>query len=275
MADHITEEYCDALNIDICKMSQQFLRSVQIIDQKVIDKTKYQIAQYDNYCYLICEGVTQSTINTKSPKIPVAQYIEKLSALSLEYLRHYYFSSNMCNNSKATVLHLGVAGASLAYNLYEEVARICQNLSLKHFHFKQIGVDINQELIKFCREYFAFPPSSCFKVRINDALDEIRLAQNNSIDIIIRDCFVSGVSPIHLRTEEFYLNAFDKLKPNGILLLNILDYNSYHQILDYEVDLLKKYTSQMNFQKPKVYRITDKKQKERIINYLVMAKKSI
>lgn len=110
------------------------------------------------------------------------------------------------------VTHLGSAGSTMA--------RAIESLRANS---RQIGIDIDQELLDYAREWFDLPKSPRLRLRGGDARTQLESLRDGSQDIIIRDVFANGRTPEHLTTIEFVSLVLRKLKPGGLYLVNCAD----------------------------------------------------
>lgn len=66
-----------------------------------------------------------------------------------------------------------------------------------------------------------------FPTEVGDARAEIRTAPDNAYDVVVGDAF-SGISvPWHLTTAEFLREVQRSLKPDGIYIMNLIDYDGH------------------------------------------------
>ncbi len=114
-------------------------------------------------------------------------------------------------------------------------------MQLRHFYpegLKVTGVEIDPGVVELGRKYFDLPAegeSSWLDVRIADGrlyLDSLPLAE--SLDLVIIDAFAKEYYiPFHLATSEAFAAARDRLRPGGILGINVSAYSSRDLLLDH------------------------------------------
>lgn len=110
------------------------------------------------------------------------------------------------------VVHLGAAGCTMA----RAIEHVRPNS-------RQIGVDIDGELLEYARSWFDLPRAPRLRLRTGDARAELARMRDGSADVIIRDVFDGTVTPEHLITLEFTMEALRVLRPGGMYLINCAD----------------------------------------------------
>lgn len=226
---------------------------------KLNDVEHYKIDDAD---ILVINSVAHSIIDIKCPQIIHMEYIDEIAK---------YISKNYPKlDSKNTILHLGVGGGTLA-----------RFINYKFPDIKQIGVDIDEEMIKYVRDELELPPKNQFKVRINYAEKEIDNFRENSVDIIIRDIFTGVVPPPTSQTPEFIKQCLKTLNKNGVYIANILDDALYPEIVNFEKQIannvieefISENTSFKNkISSPQIIRIGKKFKKGDFTNFLLIIK---
>lgn len=150
---------------------------------------------------VMLDGAPSSFIDLDNPENVVFEYMEIFLAI-LEQLPQ----------GPVNVAHLGSAGSTMA--------RAIESLRPNS---RQIGIDIDQQLLDFARAWFDLPKSPRLRLRSGDARAQLDLLHDSSQDVIIRDVFADAVTPQHLTTVEFTELVFRKLKPGGLYLVNCAD----------------------------------------------------
>ena len=89
---------------------------------------------------------------------------------------------------------------------------------------KSIVLEIDPAVVKFDREHLGLHTSAALQVRIGDARIGIRARPDNSADVVIGDAFASLSVPWHLATIEFASEVDRVLRPDGIYVMNVIDY---------------------------------------------------
>lgn len=83
-------------------------------------------------------------------------------------------------------------------------------------------LEIDSQLLTIGREELGFEDQA--EVVIADARQSISDVPDGSIDLVIGDAFSGLTVPWHLTTEEFVSLVDSKMKPDGIYLINVIDY---------------------------------------------------
>ncbi|PZO78051.1 MAG: hypothetical protein DI626_12140, partial [Micavibrio aeruginosavorus] len=97
----------------------------------------------------------------------------------------------------------------------------CYSAPSRHFDF----YEIDREVVKVAEntEYFTYL-SGCgspYSVILGDARNKIAQAQANRYDLIFVDTFSSDNIPVHMMTREAIALYLQKLKPEGVIAINI------------------------------------------------------
>lgn len=150
---------------------------------------------------VMLDGAPSSFIDLDDPSHVVFEYMEIFLTLI-----------GQIPEGPLNVTHLGSAGSTMA----RAIEHIRPNS-------RQIGVDIDQELLDFSRTWFDLPKSPRLRLRAGDARAQLESLHNNSQDVIIRDVFADAKTPAHLHTREFTELVMSKLKPGGLYLANCAD----------------------------------------------------
>jgi spermidine synthase len=209
------DDYCSSIVEECQNQTSIFIskRDVPIVS-KTTKYTEISIYEKDKIYYLITDGAVQSAVPG------LAQYLETAKEQVL---------FQMSDKTLGTVVHLGVGAGTLARELGETEI-------FKNRNFKQIGIDIDGEMIQLCREHLSLPTKDKLKVRIGDAFEELEKFQDESVDVVFRDVFVGARPPKHLRDEKFLQLVLQKLKPGGLYLANIIDWSKGPELLKLEIE---------------------------------------
>jgi len=132
--------------------------------------------------------------------------------VGFEYMNIFLAALNHLGQESLNVTHLGSAGSTMA-----------RAINMQFPSSRQIGVDIDGELIDLARTWFDLPRSPALKLRAGDARAQLETLRDSSQDVIIRDVFARGSTPRHLTTSEFMKSVLTKLRPGGIYLANCAD----------------------------------------------------
>ncbi len=85
------------------------------------------------------------------------------------------------------------------------------------------SVEIDPAVVSFSKRYFGFTPTG--EVFIEDARTYLRNSRRR-YDIIVHDTFTGGATPDHLLSLEVLQRIHAMLRPNGVLMLNFIGYDS-------------------------------------------------
>lgn len=92
------------------------------------------------------------------------------------------------------------------------------------------GVEIDSGVAAMAVRYFLTDPGLNYDIHVDDAR---RFVQNTNhrYDLVMGDAYGGGYIPEHLITVEFYKEVKSKLKPGGVLFLNLYDDEVYERSL--------------------------------------------
>ncbi|MCY0905484.1 spermidine synthase [Arthrobacter sp. H14-L1] len=110
-------------------------------------------------------------------------------------------------------LHLGAGALTLAR--YIQATRPG---SVQH------AVELERELLDYVLQQLPLPAGSTLTTHIGDAREVMKqLAPDLSFDVIILDIFSGPEAPEHIACTEFYQEAIARLRPSGVLVVNVGD----------------------------------------------------
>lgn len=97
------------------------------------------------------------------------------------------------------------------------VGTLTQKLS---FSGKAIEVaELDEKVLSVSRKYFGYTGD---EVRIGDGRILLRNKDSDSLDVIILDAYSGGTIPFHLTTQEFFRITRQKLRTDGIVVMNVI-----------------------------------------------------
>jgi MFS family permease len=117
------------------------------------------------------------------------------------------------NHEALVAVHIGGGGFTLP-----------RYLAAEYPGTKSIVLEIDPTILKIGREDLGLHTSAALQVRIGDGRIGIRKLPDNSADLVVGDAFASLSVPWHLTTLEFDREVDRVLRPNGIYIMNIIDY---------------------------------------------------
>ena len=109
-------------------------------------------------------------------------------------------------------LHLGGAGCALA-----------RAWDAERPGSTQLAVELDAELARLARTWFALPRSPRLRIRVADARQALASMGPAEWDVIVRDVFAGIEVPAHVRTVETAQLARAALGPEGLYLVNLTD----------------------------------------------------
>ncbi|MEZ2389163.1 spermidine synthase [bacterium RCC_150] len=111
------------------------------------------------------------------------------------------------------VLHLGAGALTLAR--YVEATRPGSD---------QHAVELERELLDFVLQKLPMPHGTRLETHIGDAREVLaELPAELAFDVVILDIFSGPEAPAHIACREFYEEAAARLRPDGVLLVNVGD----------------------------------------------------
>lgn len=90
-------------------------------------------------------------------------------------------------------------------------------------HWPQLELDVvefDPAVVRMAEDYFGYRPPENHHVFVKDARAFLRLAEAK-YDVIWVDAFARHLIPFHLTTAEFYAELRDRLKPGGVVAVNL------------------------------------------------------
>jgi MFS family permease len=85
-------------------------------------------------------------------------------------------------------------------------------------------LEIDEELVNVVAERLVLPSGPWLSVRIGDARMGLADAGEGAFDVVVGDAFGGPSVPWHLTTVEFVTEIRDRLGPDGIYVLNLIDH---------------------------------------------------
>ncbi len=150
---------------------------------------------------VMLDGAPSSFIDLDAPDNVVFEYMEIFLAI-IERME----------TGPLHAVHLGSAGSTMA-----------RAIEYLRPNSRQIGVDIDQQLLDFARKYFELPKAPKLRLRSGDARTQLETLHPGTQDLIIRDVFANAVTPQHLTTLQFTQSVLTRLNSGGLYLINCAD----------------------------------------------------
>jgi spermidine synthase len=111
------------------------------------------------------------------------------------------------------VLHIG--GGGFTFPRYIEATRPGA---------QQTVLELDRRVLEVAREKLGFVPSDALQVVIGDARRSIETLPTDAYDLVVGDAFGGLAVPWHLTTTEFLDEVQRVLRPEGMYLMNLIDY---------------------------------------------------
>ncbi|WP_172465484.1 spermidine synthase, partial [Arthrobacter sp. Hiyo1] len=112
-----------------------------------------------------------------------------------------------------TALHLGAGALTLAR--YIQATRPGS---------EQHAVELERELLDFVLQKLPMPDGTLLETHIGDARETLaELPAELEFDVVILDIFSGPEAPAHIACREFYEEAAARLRPDGVLIVNVGD----------------------------------------------------
>lgn len=154
---------------------------------------------YDGYRYLMFNETQQSVMNKNAPMEHVWPYTRLMDAAADYYKPH----------SKNELL-IGLGGGSIPK--FSLANRPNENVD---------AVDIDPEVINVAEKYFNMPKDSRLKTHAVDGRMYLQ-DKKQKYDVIMIDAYNRLSIPYHLTTKEFFEELSTALKPDGVVIFNIV-----------------------------------------------------
>ena len=88
----------------------------------------------------------------------------------------------------------------------------------------QYAVELERELLDFVLRQLPMPEGTNLTTIIGDAREALgELAPDLTFDVVILDIFSGPEAPAHIATAGFYREARERLRPEGLLIVNVGD----------------------------------------------------
>ncbi|MCR9163616.1 MAG: spermidine synthase [Nannocystaceae bacterium] len=88
------------------------------------------------------------------------------------------------------------------------------------------AVDIDPEVVRLARTYFALPDDPRYRTHVDDGRLFVERSAEPDTDLLILDAFRGTSVPYHLRTRQFHAACNARLRPGGALVANLHTHTS-------------------------------------------------
>ncbi len=152
---------------------------------------------------LLVNGVPSSFVDLDDPDLLDFEYMQQMAAV---------VGTLADRRPDPAVLHLGAGGCALA-----------RTLAHRHPGARQLAVELDGELARLVRAWFALPRAPRLRLRTGEARAELTAVTDASWDVVVRDVFAGDRTPDHLTTTEVAREVSRVLRPGGVYLANCAD----------------------------------------------------
>ena len=149
-------------------------------------------------------GAEQSHVNLDRPEDIFYEYLRRIGHL---------VDLAAPPGQPISALHLGAGALTLAR--YIQATRPGS---------VQYAVELERELLDFVLRHLPMPEGTNLTTIIGDAREALgALDPGLAFDVVILDIFSGPEAPAHIATSGFYREARDRLRPDGLLIVNVGD----------------------------------------------------
>lgn len=152
---------------------------------------------------LLVNGVPSSFVDLDDPGLLDFEYMQQAAAV-VEVVA--------ARAPDLSVLHLGAGGCALA-----------RALAHRHPGARQLAVELDGDLVRLARDWFALPRAPRLRLREGEARAQLATVPDATVDVVVRDVFAGDRTPDHLTTLEFVRDAARVLRAGGVYLANCAD----------------------------------------------------
>ncbi|MFC8192264.1 spermidine synthase [Cellulomonas sp. NPDC057328] len=152
---------------------------------------------------LLVNGVPSSFVDLDDPDLLDFEYMQQMAAV---------VGTLADRRPEPAVLHLGAGGCALA-----------RTLAHRYPGARQLAVELDGELARLVRAWFALPRAPRLRLRTGEARAELTGVGDASWDVVVRDVFAGDRTPDHLTTSEVAREVARVLRPGGVYLANCAD----------------------------------------------------
>jgi spermidine synthase len=155
---------------------------------------------------LVVDGTPQSHVNMDDPSQLFFEYIQRMG--------HVIDQLGM-PGEPITAVHLGAGAFTIPRYIHATRPGSRQQV-----------VELETGLVDLVRETIPLPRDAQIRVRHGDAravLAKFPPGLRGEVDLLVVDIFSGARTPAHVTSIEFYKEAIELLKPDGIVLVNVAD----------------------------------------------------
>lgn len=152
---------------------------------------------------LMVNGMPSSPVDLAHPERLAFEYLGWMDAAA---------TAHFGESRAIDAVHLGGAGCALAWAW-----------SVTRRGSTQLVVEIDAELARLVREWFDLPAKPALRIRVGDARQVLASRRDASAEVVVRDVFADGTTPLHVVTTQFTEHVARVLRPGGLYLANVAD----------------------------------------------------
>lgn len=175
-----------------------FSHSGDLVYEKETPYSHLDVIDTQNFRVLKLNGLQHSKMDKDNPDDLVIRYTK------------YFHLGMLAKPDAQDVLFVGGGGFSGPKNFLKTYPEI--NVDV---------VEIDPDVIKAAKNYFNVEPNPRLRI-INEDARVFLSNTEKQYDVIILDAYAQDFVPFHLLTKEYFLLLDQHLKPNGIIISNIL-----------------------------------------------------
>jgi len=175
-----------------------FSHSGDVVYEKETPYSHLEVSDTRNFRSLILNGMQHSKMEKDNPDDLVVRYTK------------YFHIGMLAKPDAQDVLFVGGGGFSGPKNFLKAYPEI--NVDV---------VEIDPDVIEVAKNYFNVEPNPRLRI-INEDARVFLSNTEKQYDVIILDAYAQDFVPFHLLTKEYFLLLDQHLKPNGIIISNIL-----------------------------------------------------
>lgn len=149
--------------------------------------------------YMGFDGIDQSAMALSEPTVHVWPYTRIMESAAYHY-----------NPEFGKALLIGLGGGTIPKAMLDKD----KSLSID-------AVDIDPEVVKVCYDYFALPRNKQLKVEAVDGRIFLQESKKE-YDVIMVDAYNRSSIPFHLTTKEFFEELSKSLRPDGVVIFNVI-----------------------------------------------------
>jgi MFS family permease len=158
--------------------------------------------------FLVLDGLTHSYVDVRDPTNLRFGYLRRILDASAEVIEG--------RGGSIDVLHVGGGGFSLP-----------RYLAATYPDSEHVVLELDAGILDIGRTQLGFAPDERIDVLVGDARLSIADQPTDAYDIVVGDAFGGLAVPWHLTTREFLEEVDRVLRPDGVYVMNLIDYSPF------------------------------------------------